>query len=121
PRGRAGRGGKTVPLIWYLLRRAGAALLVVLAASVVVFVALRLLPGGPALALTAETGRSPEVVAAINRQYFLDQPLPVQYARFLWLAVHGDLGTSVHSGIAVAPTIVSRIPITVELAFLAVL
>jgi len=108
-------------LIWYLLRRAGAALLVVLAASVVVFVALRLLPGGPALALTAEPGRSPEVVAAINRQYFLDQPLPVQYARFLWLAVHGDLGTSVHTGIAVAPTIVSRIPITLELAFLAVL
>jgi peptide/nickel transport system permease protein len=108
-------------LIWYLLRRAGAALLVVLAASVVVFIALRLLPGGPALALTAETGRSPEVVAAINRQYFLDQPLPVQYARFLWLAVHGDLGTSVHTGIAVAPTIVSRIPVTVELALLAVL
>jgi peptide/nickel transport system permease protein len=108
-------------MLWYLLRRAGAALLVVVAASVVVFVALRLLPGGPALALTAETGRSPEVVAAINHEYYLDQPLPVQYARFLWLAVHGDLGRSVHTGIAVTPTIVSRIPITAELALLAVL
>jgi peptide/nickel transport system permease protein len=108
-------------MLWYLLRRTGAALLVVVAASVVVFVALRLLPGGPALALTAETGRSPEVVAAINHQYYLDQPLPVQYARFLWLAVHGDLGRSVHTGIAVTPTIVSRIPITAELALLAVL
>ena len=36
-------------MLWYLLRRAGAALLVVFAASVVVFVALRLLPGGPAV------------------------------------------------------------------------
>ena len=108
-------------MLWYLLRRAGAALLVVFAASVVVFIALRLLPGGPAVALTAEGSRSPEVLAAINHQYLLDQPLPVQYARFLWLAVHGDLGISVHSGIAVAPTILSRIPITVELAVLAVL
>jgi len=108
-------------MLWYLLRRAGAALVVVLAASVVVFVALRLLPGGPAIALTADSDRSPQVLAAINHQYYLDRPVPVQYLRFLWLALHGDLGRSVHTGIAVTPTIVSRIPITVELALLAVL
>ena len=108
-------------MLWYLLRRAGAALVVVFAASVVVFVALRLLPGGPAIALTADSDRSPQVLAAINHQYYLDRPLPMQYLRFLWLALHGDLGRSVHTGIAVTPTIVSRIPITVELALLAVL
>jgi peptide/nickel transport system permease protein len=108
-------------MLWYLLRRAGAALVVVFAASVVVFVALRLLPGGPAIALTADSDRSPQVLAAINHQYYLDRPLPVQYLRFLWLALHGDLGQSVHTGIAVTPTILSRIPITVELALLAVL
>jgi peptide/nickel transport system permease protein len=108
-------------MLWYLLRRAGAALLVVVAASVVVFIALRLLPGGPALALTIESDRSPQALAAINHQYYLDQPLPAQYARFLWLALHGDLGRSIHTGIAVSPTILSRIPITVELALLAVL
>src|SRR5438105_3512016 len=108
-------------MLWYLLRRVGAALAVVVAASVVVFVALRLLPGGPAVALTADTDRTPQVMAAINREYYLDQPLPVQYGRFVWLAVHGDLGRSVHTGIAVTPTILSRVPITVELAVLAVL
>ena len=73
------------------------------------------------IALTADSDRSPQVLAAINHQYYLDRPVPVQYLRFLWLALHGDLGRSVHTGIAVTPTIVSRIPITVELALLAVL
>ena len=108
-------------MLWYLLRRFGAALVVVAAASVVVFVALRLLPGGPAVALTAESDRTPQALAAINHQYDLDQPLPVQYARFAWLAIHGDLGRSVHTDIAVTPTILTRVPITGELAVLAVL
>lgn len=108
-------------MVSYLVRRAGASLLVLFAASVVVFVALRLLPGGPALVLTAESGRSPQVIAAINRQYLLDQPLPVQYVRFATLALHGDLGTSIHSDLPVTPTILTRIPITAELALLAVL
>ncbi len=108
-------------MLWYVLRRAGAALVVVFVASVVVFIALRLLPGGPALALTAESNRTPQLIAAINREYLLNQPLPVQYAHFVWQALHGDLGTSIHTDEPVTPTIVSRIPITGELAVLAVL
>lgn len=108
-------------MLGYLLRRAGAALVVIFLASVVVFIALRLLPGGPALALTAEGNRTPQELAAINREYGLDQPLPLQYVHFVGQALQGNLGTSIHTGIAVTPTILARIPITGELAILAVL
>jgi peptide/nickel transport system permease protein len=106
---------------WYLLRRAGASLVVLVIASMVVFVALRLLPGGPAAALTAEAGNDPRLIAAIQHEYWLDQPMPVQYLHFLGQALQGDLGISTHSGIAVAPTILARIPVTLELALLAIL
>jgi peptide/nickel transport system permease protein len=106
---------------WYLLRRAGASLVVLVVASFVVFAALRLLPGGPQVALTAEVGNDPRLVSAIEHEYWLDRPLPVQYLHFVDLALHGDLGISSHTGVAVTPTILGRIPVTVELAVLAIL
>ena len=72
----------------FLLRRAGAALIVIWLASVVVFAGIRALPGDPALALGGES-RDPAVLAAIRHKYGLDQPLPVQYAKWTWLALHG--------------------------------
>jgi len=103
----------------FLLRKAGAALVVVFLASVVVFAGVRALPGDPALALGGEQ-RDPAVLAFIRHKYGLDRPLPVQYAKWAWLALQGDLGVDTRQ-LPVAHTIVTRIPITVELALLAVL
>ena len=103
----------------FLLRKAGAALVVVFLSSVVVFLGVRALPGDPALALGGEN-RDPEVLAAIRHEYGLDRPLPVQYAKWAWRALHGNLGLDARQ-LSVAHTIVTRIPITLELAFLAVL
>ena len=103
----------------FLLRKAGAALIVVFLASILVFAGVRALPGDPALALGGEQ-RDPAVLAQIREKYGLDRPVPVQYGKWVWLALHGDLGTDSRK-LPVAHTIVSRLPITLELAFLAVL
>jgi peptide/nickel transport system permease protein len=104
----------------YLLRRAGAALIVLLAASMLVFGGIRALPGDPALALAGED-HSPRAIAAIRAKYDLDKPVPVQYVHWLGHVVRGDFGTSAKTGLSVAATIVDRLPVTLELAFLSLL
>src|SRR5215216_5381430 len=103
----------------FLLRRVGAALIVLFLASVLVFVGVRALPGDPALALAAES-RDPAVLAAIRDKYGLNDPLPVQYVHWISLALRGDLGVDSRE-LPVAHTIVTRIPITLELAGLSIL
>jgi peptide/nickel transport system permease protein len=104
----------------FVLRRVGAALIVVFLASVVVFAGTRALPGDPALLLAGEN-RDPASLAAIRAKYQLDQPFFVQYGSWLAHAVQGDFGESRRSGISVGSTIVDRIPITLELALLAII
>ena len=104
----------------FLLRRAGAALIVVFLASVVVFAGLQALPGNPALVLAGED-RSPQALAEIIKKFGLDEPLPVQYATWLGHALQGDFGVSRRTGLSVGATILDRIPITLELAFLSIL
>ncbi len=103
----------------FLLRKAGAALIVVFLASVLVFLGVRALPGDPALALGAES-RDPAVLAVVREKYGLDQPVPVQYLKWVGNALQGDLGSDSRQ-LPVAETIVSRIPITLELAGLSIL
>jgi peptide/nickel transport system permease protein len=103
----------------FLLRKAGAALIVVFLSSIVVFIGIRALPGDPAVALGAEN-RDPAVMAAIRHSYGLDKPLPVQYVKWISKALRGDLGLDSRQ-LPVGHTIVTRLPITLELAFLAVL
>jgi peptide/nickel transport system permease protein len=103
----------------FLLRKVGAALIVLVLASMLVFAGVRAIPGDPALALGGEN-RDPAVLAAVRHKYGLDRPLPVQYVNWASLAVRGDLGTDQRE-LSVAHTIVERLPITLELAGLAIL
>ena len=103
----------------FLLRKAGAALIVVFLSSIVVFIGIRALPGDPAVALGAENP-DPAVMAAIRHSYGLDKPLPVQYVKWISKAARGDLGLDARQ-LPVGHTIVTRLPITLELAFLAIL
>jgi peptide/nickel transport system permease protein len=104
----------------FLLRRTGAAVIVVFIASVVVFLGLQALPGNPALVLAGED-RSPQALAEITQKFGLDKPLPVQYGTWLGHAVQGDFGVSHRTGLSVGATILDRIPVTLELAFLSIL
>ena len=103
----------------FLLRKLGAALVVLVLASMIVFLGVRALPGDPATALGAEN-RDPAVMAAVRAKYGLDDPVPIQYLHWVGRAVQGDLGTDQRE-LSVSETIVQRIPITLELSFLAVL
>jgi peptide/nickel transport system permease protein len=104
----------------YLARRAGASLLVLFIASIVVFAGIRALPGDPALALAGEE-RDPQSLAQIREKYGLNESLPVQYAKWIGNAVQGDLGESTRTGLDVSGIIVAKLPITLELALLSVL
>lgn len=103
----------------FVLRKLGAALIVLAIASILVFLGIRALPGDPAVALGGED-RDPQVVAQIRHDYGLDQPLPVQYVRWVGHALQGDLGRDQRS-LSVAHTIIHKLPITLELAALSVL
>src|SRR5213082_603607 len=103
----------------FLLRKAGAALIVLVLASMLVFAGVRAIPGDPALALGGEN-RDPAVLKAIRHKYGLDRPLPLQYVNWASLAVRGDLGRDQRE-LSVSRTIVQRVPITLELAALAIL
>jgi peptide/nickel transport system permease protein len=103
----------------FVLRKLGAALIVLAIASFLVFLGIRALPGDPALALGGED-RDPQVLAQIRHDYGLDQPLPVQYVRWVGHALQGDLGQDQRS-LSVAHTIIHKLPVTLELAGLSVL
>ncbi|MDT9680534.1 ABC transporter permease [Streptomyces sp. TRM76323] len=88
--------------------------------SVLLFLWLNRLPGGPASAILGERA-TPTEVARINRALGLDQPVWVQYGRFLKRVVQLDLGTSTKTGQPVWDEFALRFPATVELSLAAML
>lgn len=86
--------------------------------TVLVFLMIRLLPGGPATAILGDRV-TPEAVERINRQLGLDQPLPVQFGIFLSRLSRGDLGTSINLRVPVTRLILERLPITIMLTLYA--
>lgn len=100
----------------YLLRRTGQTLIALFLATVVVFLGARALPGDPAIAFAGEDAHNPERLEQIRIRYGLDQPLPVQYGRWISQAAQGDFGRSLRSGLPVGELIVTRIPVTLQLA-----
>lgn len=89
--------------------------LALLGTSVLVFVMIHMIPGDPAL-LLAGLDSGPEVVEQMRRELGLDQPLYLQYWRFLAGALQGDLGTSIRMGIPVLQEILERLPYTLGIA-----
>jgi ABC-type dipeptide/oligopeptide/nickel transport system permease component len=89
---------------------------VLLAISVLVFGMIHLLPGDPVALMMEESGLSKEDLEQIRQALGLNDPLPVQYLRYLGKLLRGDLGRSIRSDIPVARTILSQIRYTIELA-----
>jgi peptide/nickel transport system permease protein len=106
----------------YLARRAVWTILAVLGVSVLIFILVRLLPGNIVDIIAGTEGQlSRAQRAAVLREFGLDQPLPVQYLRWIGNMLRGNFGWSFRTGQPVATLIASRLPITIELALLAVL
>jgi peptide/nickel transport system permease protein len=89
---------------------------VVVGVSVVVFSIIHVLPGDPVLAILSGANATPEQERALRTQLRLDDPLVVQYVRFLGRALVGDFGRSIFSGRPVIEEIVDQLPSTLELA-----
>jgi peptide/nickel transport system permease protein len=93
-----------------------------LAVSFLTFFMTSLLPGDPVNAiLPPEAPRDPETVERIRAELNLDEPLLIRYGLWLGDALTGDLGKSYVTDQPVAETIKQRIPVTAQLAVLAVL
>jgi peptide/nickel transport system permease protein len=99
----------------YLLRRLAGAVLVIFGVATITFVMVFLMPGDAARMYAGP--RAPEeTVQRIRVLWGLDQPLPVQYFRFLGRAVQGDLGNSTRDNRPVLKAVIERVPATVQLA-----
>jgi len=109
-------------LLRFVVRRLLQMCLVAVVLSMLIFVWLRSLPGGPVSAILGER-QTPARRAALEAALGLDQPLPVQYLRFVERAVQGKFGvsTKVLPGEDALQVFLDRLPATVELSFLAML
>ena len=106
----------------YLLPRLVTALLTLFGTSVLVFVLLRLVPGDIVDIIFSSAGFvNPADKAAIARELGVDQPIAVQYARWIKDVAKGDLGKSYRYDVPAWQVVKPRIPVTVELAILAIL
>jgi peptide/nickel transport system permease protein len=93
-----------------------------LGVSVIIFLLVRLLPGNVVDIIAGTEGQlGKEQRQAILREFGLDRPLPVQYGLWVWNMLQGNFGWSFRTSQPVAALIVSRLPITIELAVLAIL
>jgi ABC-type dipeptide/oligopeptide/nickel transport system permease component len=101
----------------YLVQRLTLVVPVMLGVTLVAFLILHLTPGDPVRVLLGELGQgaSQEEVARLRRSLGLDDPLLVQYGRFVWRAVQGDLGLSLRTGAPVRDEVLARAPFTLAL------
>src|SRR5581483_8296142 len=117
--GRGDRGaGAARALQRYVVRRVAALAVTLFFVSLLIFVVVRVLPGDPALIILGLEA-SPETVARVRHALGLDQPIPVQYARWVGQALRGDLGRSIQYDLPVGTLILSRLAVTLPLTLLA--
>ncbi|TKT69874.1 ABC transporter permease [Aquamicrobium sp. LC103] len=107
-------------MIAFLVRRLLQLVPVLLVMSLVVFSTSLMLPGDPTTTILGEDANAADR-AALREELGLDQPIMVQYGRWLTRALSGDLGRSLRTREPVAEMLTARIPVTFELAILAVI
>ena len=107
-------------MLRFALRRLLLTIPILIGLSIVVFVFVRSLPGGPAIALLGERATQ-ESQEQLEKSLGLDQPVHVQYLRYMNNVLHGDLGNSVVTRQPVADEIRRQFPATVELGLAAML
>ena len=102
----------------FLLQRLATIVPTLVLVSMLIFALQQLLPGDPALILAGEE-QDPTVVAYLRKKMHLDRPLPVRCAYWIGGVLHGDLGESVRNQESVLALVARKLPVTIELAALA--
>ncbi len=107
-------------MLSYILRRILIAIPTLILVSIFVFMLQKLLPGDPVLVMAGEE-RDPEVLAYLREQYRLNDPLIVQYFHWVGNVLQGDLGMSLRTRQPVATLIADKLPVTIQLAVMAMI
>jgi len=111
----------------FIIRRLLHGLVVLVLVTILIFFAMRLLPGDPLLIYLAQQSQQnlrdlpPEVLEQLRHEFGLDKPLPVQYANWLSGIFKGDLGDSFFYRQSVGKMLLDRFPVTVYLGILAMI
>ena len=103
----------------FLVRRIATIIPTLIFVSMLIFGLQQLLPGDPAVVLAGED-RDPTVVAYLREKMHLDEPLPVRYLYWIKGVLQGDLGESLRMQKPVLELIMEKLPVTLELAALAI-
>ena len=102
----AGRLVSLIPVLWGV--------------SVVVFLLVHLLPGDAVqMFLGTQVALGPQQMDELRRLFGIDKPLPLQYLDWIGRVLRGDFGISLRTGQPVLPTILARLPISIEITLLA--
>ena len=104
----------------YLIRRLATILPTLVFVTMLIFGLQQLLPGDPAVVLAGEE-QDPQVIAYLRERMHLDEPLPMRYLYWVGGVLQGDLGESVRSQQPVLELVLQKLPVTLELALLAML
>ncbi len=108
-------------MLSYILRRLLVLIPTILGVTLLTFSLIRLIPGDPVEVMVGERTLNPELHAAALKRLGLDQPLYVQYGRYLGQLLKGDLGVSLKSQASVWSEFKALFPATLELAALALM
>ena len=104
----------------YLLKRLAAIVPTIFFVTIIIFGLQQLLPGDPAVILAGEN-QDPNVIAYLQKKMHLDKPLPVRYAYWVAGVFQGDLGESLRIQQPVLDLLKEKLPVTLELAAIAML
>lgn len=108
-------------MVNYLIRRLFTSILVLFGVSILVFSIIHLVPGDAVSAILGRQKVNAQTVAQLRQQLGLNDPIPVQYGRYLNKALHGDLGESIRNYVPVSTAIAEQLPSTIALASAALL
>jgi peptide/nickel transport system permease protein len=111
---------KAMMLGSYLLRRLGSLIPTLIFVSIIVFLLQKLIPGDPAVALAGDE-LNDVAIQEIRVKYGFDQPIYVQYFRWIGNVLVGDFGQSYRNKVDVLDLILTKLPVTLELAVLSML
>ncbi|MBA3774871.1 MAG: ABC transporter permease [Betaproteobacteria bacterium] len=107
-------------MLTFLVRRIATIVPTLVFVSMLIFGLQQLLPGDPAIVLAGED-QDPSVVAYLRAKLHLDEPLPVRYLYWITGVLQGDLGESMRLQRPVLALILEKLPVTLELAGMAIL
>lgn len=107
-------------LLRFILKRLLMTLLILFAVSIIAFALIRIAPGNPAMMVLPD-GASQEAIKAMEVKLGLDQPMVVQYFRYIGGVLKGDLGTSIIYKLPVKDLIFQRLPATFKLTIITML